>query len=192
MDKRSAVCKLSIALAVCCAVICGVAITPLIFSAAIALIALICLLCCVLVVIFGLFIWLFSAGQVNVFGFATSLADFGTGLFNFISPVAKFCFNYVTPIAGWIALGVGVLGIIFSSVGISAANKNQPKAEVVENREVPESLAPTNGEGEGGKKKAKKKRTEKGACVASLVVCIVFSVLATLSIAVAAVAVKMF
>ena len=190
--EKSAVCKLSIAFAVCCAVICGVSIAPLVLAAIVAIVALVCLLICVLVVIFGFFIWLFSVGQVNVFGFATSLADFGVGLFSFISPVANFSFNYVTPIAGWIALGFGVLGIIFSSAGISAANRQKPKKDVSENREISASLSTAQGEDGGKKKKAKKKKTAKGACVASLVVSIVFSVVAVISIVVAHVALTMF
>ena len=186
---RSKICKASIAFAVCCAIICGVAIAPLIVSIILALVALICLLCCVLVFIIGGFVWLFTVGQVNIFDFGRSLADFGLGLFNFMSPVAQFSLNYITPIAGGIAIGLGILGIIFSSVGISRAKLQKQSSETDESGQLPPSTATTDVEAaDTDKKKIKKKKTEKGACVASLAVSIVFSVLAIIAIAASVIA----
>lgn len=208
MMNRSTISKLSIACAVCCAVICGIAIAPAIMAIILALFALLCLVGCVLILFAGMFVWLFTIGQTNIFGYATSIADFALGMFNFIAPVAKFSFTYITPIGGWIAVGIGVLGIILSSVGISKA-KNQPaKIEVQDNLidapatrvtadgtfdtpiYVPRQETPT--EDTGKKKKTKKKKTDKGVCVASLTVSIVFTVIALISILVAAFALSAF
>ena len=184
--KRSTICKLSIACAVLCGIIGGISVAPIVVSIILAIVAFICLLLCVIVYIFGGIIWLFTIGKVNVFGFASSLSGFGIGLFNFIGPVANFSFNYITPIAGGIALCVGVLGIILSAVGISKANKRQQQ-----NNELPApSTASEDGQTADTAKKKHKKKTEKGVCVASLVVCIVFSVIAAIAIAVAVIAVN--
>ena len=193
--KRSAICKLSIAAAVCCGVICGVAIIPLIVAGIFALFALLCLLCCVLIFIAGLFVWLFSVGQANIFGYANSLAGFGTGIFNFITPVAYFSFVHITPVAGGIALGMGILGIIFSSVGIAKAKKANAQlaqAELTAEASALPAEADETPEVDTGKKKkrAKKRKTDKGACAASLAVSIVFSVVAVIAMIVAAIVVS--
>ena len=181
--KRSTLCKLSIACAVCCGIIGGASVAPIVVSVILAIVAFLCLLLCVLVYIFGGLIWLFTIGKVNVFSFASALSGFGLGLFNFIGPVANFSFHYITPIAGGIAIGIGVLGIILSSIGISRAKKQQPE-------ELPAPVE-TDEQANGSKKKAKKK-TEKGACIASLTVSIVFTVISIIAIAVAAIAVNLF
>ena len=176
--NRSKICKFSIALAVCCALACGVAIAPLIASVAFAVVAFICLLCCVIILFVGIFVWLFTAGQTSIFPYASKLADFATGLFSFVSPVARFSFDYITPIAGGIALGLGALGLIVSSVGISRAKNSLPSDEIQDEPVYPE-------ETDGKKKKVKKKKTEKGECIASLAVSIVFSVVALIAIIIA-------
>ena len=193
--NRSTICKLSIACAVCCGVISGLSIAPLVVAAIFALVAFICLLGCTIIFIVGMFVWLFSVGQANIFGYASTLADFGLGLFNFITPVAKFSFTYITPIAGWIAVGMGVLGIILSSVGISIAKKQQPQTELQGNPlGASYSLSTYGAPGASTDKKqhVKKKKTNKGACTASLVVCIVFSVVAIIAICLAAWTITMF
>ena len=190
--NRSTICKLSIACAVCCGVIGGISIAPVVAAVIFALIAFICLLGCVVVFIAGLFVWLFSFGQANIFNYASILADWGLGLFNFITPVAKFSFTYITPIAGWIAVGIGVLGIILSSVGISKAKKQAPQAETAIQSDAlyapsyPVADDEASDRNTGKKKKVKKKKTDKGACTASLIVCIVFSVVALLAVLIAA------
>ena len=194
--KKSAICKLSLAFAICCAVICGIAIAPLVVSAVFAIVAFLCLLACVLIFIAGLFVWLFSFGQSSIFDYASTTADFGLGLFNFITPVAEFSFHYITPIAGWVAFGVGVLGIIFASVGLAKAKKQIPQVEW--QGELPDAPIVTDTaeaiptEKPGKKQKKKKNKTEKGTCIAALVVSIVFAVVALIAVLVAALAVTMF
>ena len=202
MEKKSALCKASIAFAVICAVICGIAIAPLLAAGVFAIVALICLLGCVVIYLVGLFVWLFTIGQSNIFGYASSLADFGLGLFNFVPPVAWFSFHYLTPIAGGVALGAGILGIVLASVAIARAGKRPPQEEwQTPSEEVafpeatleepvanPEPAADPNPK----KKKAKKKKTERRACIASIVVSSLFSALAFIALIVAFVAVTMF
>ena len=266
--KKNAISKLSIACAVICGIAGAVAITPGVVAIIFALVAIVCALVGILVLIFGALIWLFSVGQVNIFGFALSLFDFCGRIFAFLEPVTNFSCNYITPIAGWVAMGVGFLGIILSSVGISKA-KDEPKYELLQqnvatapvngqpmgmppygmppangqppygmppaNGQPPYGMPPVNGqppygqppygmppangqppygqppygapmnapaqpyepiyqipnygaapEESGGKGKKKKKRsqrrrTSKGACIASLTVCIVFTILAGLA-----------
>ena len=202
MEKKSALCKASIAFAVICAVICGVAIAPLLAAGVFAIVALLCLLACVVVFIAGLFVWLFTIGQSNIFGYASSLADFGLGLFSFVPPVAWFSFHYLTPIAGGVALGAGILGIVLASVGMAKAGKRAPQVEAqvpLEEVAFPEATLeeplPASepvAQSAPKKKKAKKKKTERGACIASIVVCSVFSAMALIALIVAFVAVTMF
>ena len=216
--KKSAITKLSIALAICCAIICGIAIAPLMVSLIFALVALICLVGSVLILFVGAFVWLFTVGQTNIFGYATGAANFGLGLFNFIVPIANFSFHYLTPIAGWVAVGFGVLGIIFASIGISKAKKaaqtaaqdelneepasfdgadelaeeSAPFEETDELSEEPSDAIIDEPVSDKKKKKKKKIKTEKGACVAALAVSIVFTVVALIAILVAFVAVTFF
>ena len=195
--KKSVICKLSIALAICCAVVCGVAIAPLAVSAVFALVALCCLLVSALIYIVGLLVWLFSLGQANILGYGATPANFGMGLFNLITPVAKFSIDYITPIAGWVAFGFGILGIIFASVGIARAKKHMalssPHDNLPEETAMPEAESEAPGEKAGKRKKRKKKKkTEKGACIAALVVSIVFSVVALIAVLIAAVTGNLF
>lgn len=194
--KRSAICKLSIACAVFCGIIGGISIAPVVVAAIFALVALICLFGCVIVFIAAIFVWLFSIGQANIFNYASMLADWGLGLFNFIGPVAKFSFTYITPISGWIAIGIGVLGIILSSVGISIAKKQSSQTELQSNslgaNTVTVSDDGTQEADTAKKKKVKKKKSDKAACTASLVVCIVFSVVAVIAMLVASLAITLF
>ena len=207
---RSTLCKLSLAFAICCALICGISIAPLLVAVILALVALLCLLVCVLIYIVGGFVWLFTIGTANIFSYATSLSDFGLGLFNIVSPVAQFSFHYLTPIAGGIALLFGIIGIILSSVGksrasLQAAEQETPSYEqdpyqyLDAEDEEPAYDTPYEDETEeavqeeqGKKRKKKKQKTEKGAYIASLAVSIVFSILAAIAILVAVVAVKFF
>ena len=206
--KKSVICKLSIALAICCAVICGVAIAPLAVSAVFAIVALLCLLVSALIYIVGLLVWLFSIGKVNILSYGSAPANFGFGLFNLITPVAKFSIDYITPIAGWIAFGVGILGIIFAAIGIAKAKKQVAQASPQEN--LPEEEAIPKAENElpaeaampeaaqeapeekAGKRKKRKKKTEKGACGAALGVSIVFSVVALIAVLIASAAGSLF
>ena len=188
MENKNALTKFSIALAVICAVICMISIAPLAVAIVFALVTLICLLGCLLILFGGALVWLVTAGQTNIFGYATTLSDFALGLFNFMSPIADFSFHYLTPIAGAVALFVGIVGIIVSAVGISKA-KSQSAQVKVDGIPSVTDLTPT---ANGGKNKAKKKKTNKSSCIASLVVCCVFSAVAFLAIIVALVAVTMF
>lgn len=191
--KKSTICKISLALAICCAIICGISIAPLVASAAFAIMAFICLICCAVVAIAGVFAWLFSAGEINIFSYVGIIAEFGFGLFTFVSPIARFSVHYLTPIAGGVALALGVLGIILSSISISRAKKLSQTENSDGNPEsfaLPEERQETQ-TANGGKKKAKKKKTEKGMSIASLVVSIVFSVVAVIAIIVAVIAVQM-
>ena len=188
MESKSALTKLSIALAVLCAVICIVSIAPLVAAIIFVLVTLICLLGCLIILFVGAFVWLVTAGQTNIFGYATDIANFGMGLFNFITPIANFSFHYLTPIAGAIALFVGIVGIVISAVGISKAKKQTNQVETQDIPSATDLVSETN----NGKKKLKKKKTNKGACIASLVVCCVFSAVAIIALIVAVVAVTMF
>ena len=188
MVNRNVITKFSIALAVICAVICVVSIAPLAVALVFALVTLLCLVCCLLIYIVGGIVWLLSVGQANIFRYATALADFGLGLFNFITPIAQFSFHYLTPIAGGVALFVGIVGIVVSSVGISKAKEDAQ----LQLQSVPEEADLAQEEGDGKKKKAKKKKTNRGACVASLIVCSVFSAVAFAAIVVALVVTRMF
>ena len=190
--KRSVICKLSIAFAVCCGVICGIAIAPLVIAGVLAIAALICLLGCVVIYLVGLFVWLFSFGRASIFGYASSAANFGLGLFSYVTPVAAFSCQYMTPIAGYIAIGAGILGIIFASIGLAEAKKQAPQPQLPEEQsiipdiyKVAEETEEEQEEPAEKKKKAKKKKTAKGVCAASLAVSIVFTVLAGIAIIVA-------
>lgn len=170
--KKSNLCKLSIACAVCCGVVCGVAVSPLVVVCVLALVALICMLMAALVIIAGFFVWIFSGTKVSIFGYAATIADFAGGLFSHIAPVANFSFRYLTPVAGWIAVALGVLGIVISSVAISKPKKNLPQ----------ETTETDQDDQVGTGKKKKKKRTEKGICKASLIACIVLSLVALIAV----------
>ena len=188
--NKSTLCKLSIACAICCAVICGVSIAPLVAAGILAVVALLCYLACAVLFLVGFFVLLFSAFQASIWPLASSVGEFGTGLFGFVSPIANFSFNYITPIAGWVALGVGIVGIIVSSIGISKANKQIPQQEAP-SEPIAAPANPTDtvayGTANNGKKvKKKKQKTEKGVYIATLVVSIVFSVVAIIAVIVAA------
>ena len=189
-------CKLSIAFAVCCAVICGISIAPLVVAILLALFAFVCLVICLLIYIGCAFVWLFSIGKANIFGYASSLAHFGFGLFDIVSPLANFSFHYITPIAGGIAVAVGILGIIFSSVGMSRANNQMPQDANQGNYynapQYPATMYGVPMVNPDAQKKGKKKKTDKGVCVATLTVSIVFSVIAVIAIIVAALVVHVF
>ena len=195
--ERSALTKLSIAFAVLCAVICVISIAPLAVAFVFAIIAFICLLLCVLILIIGGFVWLFTIGQVSIFDFGFMLSDFGLGLFNFVGPVADFSFHYLTPIAGGIALFLGILGIIISSVGISKAEKQNAEEKALKSLSevsaLPQEINSTPEDTSGKKKKRKrKKKTNKGLCIASLAVSVVFSAVAIIALIAAVIAVTMF
>lgn len=195
MENKSALTKFSTALAVLCAVICIVSIAPLVAVVIFALVSLICLLCCLIILLIGAFVWLVTAGQTNIFEYATALSNFGLGLFNYITPIANFSIHYLSPIAGGIALFIGIVGIIVSAVGISKANRQKALIESQSSSpaaaEVFVSTDLTQ-ETNSSKKRGKRKKTSKGACVSSLVVCCVFSAVAILVIIISLVAVTMF
>lgn len=267
--KKNAISKLSIACAVICGIAGAVAITPGVVAIVFTLVAMVCAVVAILILFFGAIIWLLSVGQVNIFGFALSLFNFCGWIFAFLEPVTNFSCNYITPIAGGVAIGVGILGIILSSIGISKA-KDEPKYEVLQQNfanapvngqpmgmppvngqppygqppygmppvngqpsfgqppvngqpsygQPPYGMPPANGQppygqppygapmnapaqpyepiypmppygvapeandGKGKKKKKRpqRRRTSKGACIASLTVCIVFTILSGLAI----------
>lgn len=200
--KRSTLSKLALAFAICCAVVCAIAIAPVVIAAIIAIFTFFCLLCCVVIIIAGLFVWLFTIGQVSIFSYGTAIAEFAIGLFDFITPIAKFSFTYITPIAGGIAIALGVFGIIFASIVIAKANKqitetgNQAESieepAPAEESVLPATASETSEAEPKKKKKAKKQKTEKGSGVASLVISIVFTVVAAIAIVVAVFAVSLF
>ena len=200
--NKSTICKISSAIAVCCGVLCGIALAPLVLLCLFLLVALVCLLCCALIFMIGIFVWLFSAGQASIFPYGTALANFALGLFRFISPVADFSFTHMTPIVGWVALGAGLLGIIVSAVGISKTKKRLSGREV---QDTPAMPAETNEKPtvfstpiyemqpiHANRKKTKMKKTDRSVCVTSLVVCILCSVLAVVALIAAPIVVTMF
>ena len=189
--RKSLICKLATACAICCGVAFGIAIAPLVVAALLAVVALICLLGCVVIFLAGLFVWLFTIGKSTIFPFARAAANFGLGLFSYVKPVAAFSCNYITPIAGWVAVGVGVLGIVLAAIGIAKASKQSAQAVQGEQPFAPEPMQTYDAAGmmqpaPVSAKKAKKPKTEKGACIAALTVCIVFAVLSLIAVLVAA------
>lgn len=185
--KRSAICKFSIACAVCCGIAGGVAVAPIVVGGVFIVVELLLVLACLVILLGGAFAWLFSAGAVNIFGYGTAIYDFGLGLYHFVIPVSKFTFTYLTPIAGYVALAVGVLGIILSSVEIDRAKKQIPKAELQNNVSYEPATpieADSMAEAPDNNKK-KHPKTDKRVCVATLVVCIVFALAAIFALIVA-------
>lgn len=194
--------KFSTALAIICAVTCGIAIAPLIILAIFALVGLLCLLICLLIYLLGGILWLITLSGVDIFPVATAISDFAKSLFDYIGPIAQFSCFYITPYAGYAAIAAGVLGIIVSAVALARARhetEQEPDTSAessvgasssggifnpysvynAEGKAVPEKKE----KGKKNKKpRAKKAKTLKGACIASLVVCIVFTVVAVAAI----------
>lgn len=195
MENRSTICKISTGFAICCGVLCALAVAPLVVAAGFAIFAFLCLLCCVLVLFAGIFVWLFTVGQANIFHVGTGLANFGTGIFHFIGPVTKFSFAYITPTAGGIALAFGILGIIIASVELYR-EKHQPAEDGTAPESAPEAPAlPEEPDGQAApakKKKTKKRKTDTQVCVSALIANIILSVIAIVVLIVAAFAGKMF
>lgn len=187
--KLRVITKISIASAIVCGILFGVSVAPLLAAAAMAVFTLICLLICLVILIAGCFVWLFTVGKTNIFGSGIKVANFGMNTFTYINSVTEFSFTYFTPIVGWVAFGVGIVGIVLCIIALATAGKAVPQAEEVHAADVPataEEVPQTVSDGKRGKLKRKKKRTDKGACVGALVACIVLTALALVAVIAAA------
>lgn len=187
--KLRLITKFCIALAIVCGILFGLSVVPLIAAVSMAVFTLVCLFICLVILIVGGFVWLFSGGQTVIFGSGTNIAEFGLNTFSYIPTITNFSFTYFTPIVGWIAFGVGVVGMILCIVALVTANKvslqteesNLPEAISVQTADLSQTSARQN-----RKKFKKKKKTDKGACAGALIACIVFAVLGLIAVLVAA------
>lgn len=180
--KLRAITKVSIAFAIACGVLFGISVAPLIAAAAMAVFTLVCMLICLVILIAGCFVWLFTVGKTNIFGSGIKVANFGMGTFSYINSITEFSFTYFTPIVGWVAFGVGIVGIVLCIVALATANKALPQVEDTAPSEEVDGAT----DAARIKRRKRKKRTDKGACVGALAACVILTALALIAVFVAA------
>lgn len=166
----------------------AVSITPVLFTVLLAFLALVASLFALIVLLFGGFIGLLAMASDNsiwegTLSFATTLFDWAGRLFSVVPPMARFCITSLSPISAGVAVGFGIVALIFSIMMVVATKSQKEAPAAVE--EVREEVQEETGDPQkksGKAKKPKKKKTERKTAVTCLILGIVFTSISALAI----------